>query len=114
MENGDVSGSLNDPPGKRNGVHLHDADRQTSHAGTVFTILRLARLPGLRRPRLIRQTTFTPRVNVPELGCALPDCTEGIGAALRTGLEASALWERYPYWFEGATPWSLAVWERRP
>jgi Dolichyl-phosphate-mannose-protein mannosyltransferase len=33
-------------------------------------------------------------------------------AALRTGTEAVGLWERYPYWFEGATPWSLAVWER--
>jgi hypothetical protein len=33
-------------------------------------------------------------------------------ATLRTGTEAVGLWERYPYWFEGATPWSLAVWER--
>jgi 4-amino-4-deoxy-L-arabinose transferase-like glycosyltransferase len=34
-------------------------------------------------------------------------------ATLRVGAEASALWSRYPYWYEGATPWSLAVWQRR-
>jgi hypothetical protein len=33
-------------------------------------------------------------------------------AVLRTGAEAEELWARYPYWFEGPTPWSLAIWQR--
>src|ERR1700680_3244930 len=83
MENGDESGHLNDPPGKRNGVHLQDAYRQTSHAGTVFAMFRLARLPDLRRPRLIRQSSLESRVNVPELGRALRDSPKAIAGASR-------------------------------
>jgi hypothetical protein len=63
------------------------------------------------RPQQLLDGVRTALVRDYALVALLPGNRRG-PATLRVGAEAEALWARYPYWYEGPTPWSLAIWQR--